>query len=93
MPSEAEEIPPPTSLPREETAPVVEVVKAEGGKGLKFTVAVEVDAAGLSGDLGQYADTSWSLTSPRAGAVSARQAIGLGDATVSKRNAHTCPNG
>lgn len=55
-----------------------------GGKGSKFTVTAEVDAGGFSGDLGQYAGTSWSLTSPRG--VNPKQALGLGDATVSKRN-------
>lgn len=77
---------PPT--PTEGPAPV-EGVKVEGGKGLKYTVAVEVDAGGLSGDLGQYADTSWSLTSSRGAGVMPRQAIGLGDATVSKRLRNT----
>ena len=46
--------------------------------------AGEGDAGGLSGDLGQYADTSWSLTSPRAGGVNPKQIMGLGDSTVSK---------
>ncbi|CAB1098650.1 unnamed protein product [Ectocarpus sp. CCAP 1310/34] len=39
--------------------------KATAGKGLKFTLELEVDAASLSGDLGKYAGTSWRLTSPR----------------------------
>lgn len=97
--SEIEETPRPTeekvtaepkavpSPATEETAPAPVEVKVGSGKGLKFTVAVEVGAAGLSGDLGQYADTSWSLTSPRAGGVNPRQAIGLGGATVSMRYA------
>lgn len=46
---------------------------------------VAAKVAGLSGDLRQYAGTSWSLTSPRAGGVKAKRDLGLGDATVGKR--------
>ncbi len=49
------------------------------------TSPAEPDAERLSGDLGQYADTSWSLTSPTDG-VNPKQTMGLGDSTVSMRS-------
>lgn len=66
----------PSTLPDVETEP---------------TSPAEVDAGGLSGDLGQYADTSWSLTSPTAGGVNPKQIMGLGDSTVSTRSSGSGP--
>lgn len=79
---------PPVSLPPNKETPVT-LSPIEGGVGgtkeLKLTLVLQDSAGSLSGDLGQYADTSWSLISPRNGAVIPKQSLGLGDATVSKR--------
>ncbi|CBJ31186.1 hypothetical protein Esi_0238_0002 [Ectocarpus siliculosus] len=71
QPPPAEEKPPSTEQnpqpTEEEVSPGASAGggKAGGGKGLKLTLELEVDAASLSGDLGKYAGTSWRLTSPR----------------------------
>lgn len=58
--------------------------EAAGGKGLKLTLELEVDAASLSGDLGKYAGTSWRLTSPRVeGGIVPIQTPGPSEVTVS----------
>jgi len=46
----------------------------------------EGGARRLSGDLGQYADTSWSLTSPAVGGANPKHIMGLGDSTVRKQS-------
>ncbi|CAM9174356.1 unnamed protein product [Ectocarpus sp. 12 AP-2014] len=89
QPPPAEEKPPstekkPQPKEEEEVSPGASAGggKAAGGKGLKLTLELEVDAASLSGDLGKYTGTSWRLTSPRVeGGVVPIQTLGPSELT------------